>query len=90
MNKTNVHQALEIVARNHEESLENVIFCINTAIRDAYSRNMQANEQLAHSLWDKIPFTGDIPDAVELLQYLASNICSGVDTSDHCMKKSDS
>ena len=74
MEDTKIYNSLEKVAHREGISLAEAVFEIESAISVAYQNAKHSNDITRIKLWYEIPSKGDIPAAVELINYISNRV----------------
>ena len=68
------YRVLQQVAREQGVTVETVIREINVSIYDAYTRAHASGDTEALKRWEQIPCSGELPDALEFLEYMGGRL----------------
>ena len=68
------YRALEKAARQQGTTVEHVINEINKSIRYAYDESVHKGDLKAIALWKEIPCEGNLPDALEFVEYMGGRL----------------
>ena len=65
---------LQKVAKQQGTTVEHVIDEINKSIRYAYDDSIRKGDLKAISIWKAIPCEGELPDALEFMEYMGGGM----------------
>ena len=68
------YRALQKAAKQQGTTVVHVIDEINKCIRYAYDDSIQKGDLKAISMWKAIPCEGELPDALEFVEYMGRGL----------------